>query len=192
MARKKKVGWTPVAGGERMLSKMEVSLAICLQRVPIRHREDLAQECRIYLLQIASKWDHLKSSWVSYASMKVRFFLKDRLRELDGGRRKHWLRMCQVTGSCLDQEDRNLLDPGMIMEPGRDIEELEQFESLIRPLPGRLREVLRLYFSSGLRMREIAVQTGISQARVSQLIATACHKLRKIHDSKIEAEQAAG
>jgi RNA polymerase sigma factor for flagellar operon FliA len=61
----------------------------------------------------------------------------------------------------------NLADPS----PGPDaaIGETENFEQMIRCLPGEWRRIMRLYYVEQKTMKEVAREFGISKSRISQL-----------------------
>ena len=67
-------------------------------------------------------------------------------------------------------------------------EELELVEQAIRELPTRERQVIVLYFSEGLYLKEIGETLGVTESRVCQILACAQRKIRvqveKLRDRK--------
>ena len=65
-------------------------------------------------------------------------------------------------------------------------EELAQIEAALRTLAERERQVVVLYFSEGLYLKEIGETLGVTESRVSQILACAQRKIRvKIESRKV-------
>ncbi len=65
---------------------------------------------------------------------------------------------------------------------GADLEAAEAFEALVRRLPARHAEVLRLIYRDGKDQRETARAIGLGQSRISNMHAEALAILRGAHD----------
>lgn len=72
--------------------------------------------------------------------------------------------------------DPNAMDSIAFLDKDRDILELEKLLEKLEPIA---RSVIRLYFFSELRLKDIASAIGVTESRVSQLLSGALQKLRQ-------------
>ncbi len=69
-------------------------------------------------------------------------------------------------------------------------EELERVEGAIRALSDRERQVVVLYFSEGLYLKEIGETLGVTESRVSQILTCAQRKIRvKVESRKVKTDE---
>lgn len=83
-------------------------------------------------------------------------------------------------------KERSLGDSVLVSrEPAVDanLESHDEFESLLKDLDGREREVLRMAFVKDMTLDEIGKATGYHESRISQIKTAALEKLR-VHHSK--------
>jgi len=95
----------------------------------------------------------------------------------------HWMRI--VDGDTDDDELNNV--PGSdSVEPEKLVSEADFMDSLtdaIEGLPERDRLVMALYYNEEMTLKEIGAVLGVSESRVSQILASNVTKLRSILDT---------
>jgi RNA polymerase sigma factor for flagellar operon FliA len=148
--------------------------------------EDLCQEARIGLLHAAARYDPGKAvPFGAYACRRIAGAIGDALRSND-----HLTRDARAKLKASGQEDYGapfpLLEPERLRSTGpwpdrkaAHAESRRLLNAALSTLPARLRVLVHSYYQDGKTMREIGLQLGVNESRISQLHAGALCTLRQ-------------
>lgn len=148
--------------------------------------EDLHQEARLGLIHAAAKYDARKRvPFGAYARRRIAGAIGDALRSND-----HLSRDARAKLKASGQEDNSapvpLLEPERLRSagpsPDRQAAQAETGRLLsiaVSTLPTRMRALIRSYYRDGKTLREIGIQFGVNESRVSQIHARALGRLRQ-------------
>ena len=118
--------------------------------------DDLISAAYLGLSDAADRYDGVHA-FAPYASIRIMGAIQDYLRGLGIGKKN-----CKVLGQFGE-------DNGIWLEDKQDSQ--EKFEELIEGLPELGKDVIRLYFVDGLKLKEIGEKIGVGEARVSQMLS---------------------
>lgn len=127
------------------------------------------------------RWDPAKSSWLNYALTRARGAVIDFLREERPGSRQYPALNPFSLDSFPHDPDGNSpldkLDVHQDPEPPDALLEAQLWQA-VDGLPGRCSNVFRLYAEADLTMAQVAELTGVTEARVSQIVKEARRRLQ--------------
>ncbi len=141
-----------------------------MAHAPRRYEErDLASWGFLAMLRALDQYDGRRGQLGAYLAKKIEFGIYDGLREAEHSRRQ-----VQPQFAALYEAEEVT---GQEACPTREILLRECWEA-IGKLPERWQMVLRLYYLSHRKMRQIGLVLGVNESRVSQIHAAAMRKLR--------------
>ncbi len=146
-----------------------------LRSAPLRPEdtEDLAAEV---LLQIVAKDYQVLRQFRGHSSLATYLTVVARRICVHELARRSAAREVQPRGGDLPVEDMDLEEPPKA-EVG--LESLEEVEKLLAKLPGRDREVVRLYYLEGRTYEEICTELNVPVNTIGPILSRARKKLRK-------------
>ena len=146
--------------------------------------EDMEQELRIAVLQSIEKFDHDKSEWIKYVSSICKFRAIDTCRLYGHTNRKgEQNKVRPLLNSDVEWTGRQRRPPEPEFEP-EQVEEIE-WEDLKQVVSTRCVETKMAFdYLQGHTMKWIGRKFGISESRVSQVLATrrGINQIKKIVD----------
>lgn len=152
-------------------------------------RDDLAQEARIAVLESLPRYEPARGTPNSFFGPRIRGALLDYARAkgyfLHGGRRTGRVENLASLSTPVYEDNRTVALGDLIadgqdtLERMRQIDDLDEFAALIRPLDQQKRQVLYLRFVQGLSQREIGYVVDLSPSRISQLMTESLTFLRQ-------------
>lgn len=171
--------------------------------------DDLESAASMGLLQAVERFD-LSRGWkfTTFSPQRIKGAILDYLRDSDFLSRSH--RAAITRGEVPAVHKRSIdeasyesdngraatlqdLDNALAVEPESDAQfwfwDQENVRELLRPLHGREKEVVTLYYSSTLNMKQIGEKFGFSESRISQIITRAIDRLRIYHGVELPAPE---
>jgi RNA polymerase sigma factor for flagellar operon FliA len=157
---------------------------------------DLEQEGNIALLSCIDRFDPAKGiKFTTFAQFRIRGAILDSLRDLDWVprlARKRGVEAPKMTSidRSWARDDYSGQDTLLVdiladenSDPEKPIDDLDQFESLIRCVPVYFRVELRLRYIDGLTQKQISDRLGKSESRINQKLKAAISILKSQHQT---------
>lgn len=146
-------------------------------------QEDLVQAAVIRLMRARQIFDPSKSKWSTYALNSARGGMLDALRDLDHVPRLERARARKDgrTLRALHSLDGGFVDvrkEGLPILRDTAAERLDFWRTIRQRLPGKLGQVVDLYFRENRTLKEIGRIVGLSESRCCQLLAHGLRELR--------------
>jgi RNA polymerase sigma factor for flagellar operon FliA len=153
--------------------------------------DDLIQDGSIAMLACIDRFDPSRGiKFATFAARRVHGAIQDSLRDWDWASRQDRQRGVSIpeiasislkwsngfSGEARSFEDI-LADENA--DPETPVDDIDQFEAMIRKVPAYFRPELRLRFIEGLSMKEIGQRLGRSESRISQKLSDALSMLRE-------------
>lgn len=136
-------------------------------------REECFASAAYGLMQAASRYDASKSKFTTSGPIRAAGQIIDDLRN-----KTRWFNY----GPSRSQQTPEGLPSEMRASHGdfARVDSLDEFEAMIRDLPKREKEIMRMYYVEGLPMSRIGVMKGISESTVSLVHSKAIKTLRRL------------
>jgi RNA polymerase sigma factor (sigma-70 family) len=150
-------------------------------------RDELEAAALVGLWMATATYDAGRAAFATHAAIRVRGEMLDWIRQI-----------CPLTRRQAREGSIRLVSLQEPTEDGRPLLAhlpgvqdpepwVDDFDRLLRGLPFRSREVLRLYHVEDLTMREIGARLGLSESRVSQVHSDALMYLRRHRSTRASA-----
>lgn len=128
--------------------------------------DELKSAAYLGLVQAAEVYDPNENDcFPAFAVWRIIGAVKDYLRELSWGPRSKPVKMEKI-------EDDQFVE----------YEEEHDFEEIIGPLPEINKNILRLYYKDGFKIKEIAFEMHVHESRISQILTDSKTRLYKLFD----------
>jgi RNA polymerase sigma factor (sigma-70 family) len=146
---------------------------------PTVQYEELQSAAYMGLVEAATKYQkdfETGASFETYAYQRIDGAVKDYLRERRWGGRTHHREVASL--------DARSPDGGLLADTVADHRtghggEGDVFERAAAPLGGTARDAMKLYYVGGLTMKEVGNRLGVTESRVSQIVARGRAELRE-------------
>lgn len=131
--------------------------------------DELRSAAYLGLVEAASNYNPLENDcFPAYAVWRIIGAVRDYLRELSWGSRSNPVKMVEVF----------VYEEHIFAK--KDVDRSKFFEDMIRQLPTVNKIVLRLYYQEGMKIKDISIDLGVHQSRVSQILSDSRMKLKNI------------
>lgn len=150
--------------------------------------EELMSAAQAGLLDAASKYNEtMDQQFRVYAAIRIMGEMNDYLRTCTWGNRSH-----MMAGWSLDTPVRSTKTKKLVsLEDGltdeltfHPMERTEFFNKFTQSLPKEIKDIFFMYFFETLTMKEISLKIGMSESRISQVIASSKELLREAWEGR--------
>jgi RNA polymerase sigma factor FliA len=168
------------------------------RRLPAHvERDELVALGNLGLVEARARFDASRGvPFAAFAARRIRGAILDGLRSADPLTRAERSRRRALT---LEVECMHVESAAADAEPAQEQNLEAWFEALTQiaavrdaldVLPAREREIVREHFLDGRRLKQIGEDLGVSESRVSQILAVALRRLREVLSSSTELQPA--